>query len=124
MEHQDEGFTLIELLVVMVIVGLLAAIAVPAFLGQKEHAYTTAMKTDLSHLVTSEVAFSVTNDSFTADLVALGVEGFRSTDGVTAHVKLVDSQTFVACTKHLSATDWLVYDSATMQITSSAADCV
>jgi type IV pilus assembly protein PilA len=123
MEHQEEGFTLIELLVVMVIVGLLAAIAIPSFLSQKGHAYKTAMKADLSHLVVSENSFSVSNDAFTADLASLTVEGFRSTDGVTAHVKLVDSQRFVACTKHVSVAEWLVYDSGTSQITSSPADC-
>lgn len=123
MAHQeDEGFTLIELLVVMVIVGLLAAIAVPSFLSQKGHAYMAAMKSDLIGVVTSETAFSVDNDGFTADLAALRTEGFRSTQDVTVHVK-VTGATFVACTKHPSVPDWLVYDSTTASVTKSPADC-
>ncbi len=52
-----KGFTLIELLIVVVIIGILAAIAIPKFANTKGKAYVTAMKADLRNLVTAEEAF-------------------------------------------------------------------
>ncbi|CAL8977575.1 hypothetical protein CELL_02604 [Cellulomonas sp. T2.31MG-18] len=50
MQEKDQGFTLIELLVVMIIIGILAAIAIPVFLNQRKKAVDTAAKADVSTL--------------------------------------------------------------------------
>ena len=50
MQEKDKGFTLIELLVVMIIIGILAAIAIPVFLNQRKKAQDTAATSDISTL--------------------------------------------------------------------------
>ncbi len=52
--RDQKGFTLIELLIVVVIIGILAAIAIPKFSSTREKAYFAAMKSDLKNLATQE----------------------------------------------------------------------
>jgi type IV pilus assembly protein PilA len=59
-----KGFTLIELLIVVVIIGILAAIAIPKFASTKEKAYLASMKSDLRNLVTSEEAYFSDNQAY------------------------------------------------------------
>ncbi|MDQ1629491.1 MAG: type pilus assembly protein PilA [Actinomycetota bacterium] len=60
-EENEGGFTLIELLVVMIIIGILAAIAIPVFLSQRAKAQDTAAKADVSTLGKEIAAYYVDN---------------------------------------------------------------
>ncbi|WP_308220270.1 prepilin-type N-terminal cleavage/methylation domain-containing protein [Kineococcus sp. TRM81007] len=51
-EDKEQGFTLIELLVVIVIIGILAAIAIPTFLNQREKAWARSAQSDLRNAAT------------------------------------------------------------------------
>ncbi len=66
MEEKDGGFTLIELLVVIIIIGILAAIAIPIFLNQRKKAVASSLKEDVRTVATAQETFFVDNQSYEA----------------------------------------------------------
>ena len=75
MKEKDEGFTLIELLVVMIIIGILAAIAIPVFLSQRAKARDSATKSDVSTIGKEIASYYVDGPG----PVFLGVSGSTAT---------------------------------------------
>ena len=94
MEANTNGFTLIELLIVVVIIGILAAIAIPKFANTKQNAYLATVKTDLRNLATAEEGYASNNDgtyfSGTASNSLAGVavsdSGYAPSQGVTVTI--------------------------------------
>ncbi|HXY31442.1 MAG TPA: prepilin-type N-terminal cleavage/methylation domain-containing protein [Gemmatimonadaceae bacterium] len=74
------GFTLIELLIVVVIIGILAAIAIPKFAYTKDKAFIVAMKSDLRNLSTAEEGYFYSNNIYSSSQLLLN---FMPSQGVT-----------------------------------------
>ncbi len=110
MVRNKKGFTLIELLIVVVIIGILAAIAIPKFAGTKSKAYVAAMKSDLKNLVTAEESYFSDAGQYgtlAANELSFGTNVlWAATTGVTATVTLAaDPATgFAATATHAGAT--------------------
>jgi type IV pilus assembly protein PilA len=102
----EGGFTLIELLVVILIIGILAAIAIPAFLSQTSKASDSAAKTQVGTLQTTmETYASENNGSFAnATLAALQVIEPTLKDKSTAIAKEVVTPTATGFTVESEAT--------------------
>ena len=82
MEERDEGFTLIELLVVIIIIGILAAIAIPVFLSQRNKGYDSQAKSDARNMATLQETYFTDNNVYTSTIGGTGITDFKQSSGV------------------------------------------
>ncbi len=105
MLSNKKGFTLIELLIVVVIIGILAAIAIPKFANTKEKAYVASMKADLRNLMTAEEAYfsdNTTYGGFTGTGVGSGnlAGSYNTSAGVTVTATFDQGKGWQATASH------------------------
>ena len=111
-ERKDQdGFTLIELLVVMIIIGILAAIAIPIFLNQRKSAHDSAIKSDLRSAATEVESYYVNNQKYPATDTVFASLPIKTSPGVSLVYTLTSDHYCILGTNAGASQDW-VYKSA------------
>jgi len=114
-KRRDEGgFTLIELLVVILIIAILAAIAIPVFLRQREKGWVAQMQSGLKNAATAteSAAVPLGGDYTAVDIAAVNAEGFKKAAAVTVTIPAHTATRYCLQATHssLAGTTWH-YDS-------------
>ena len=108
------GFTLIELLIVVVIIGILAAIAIPQFASTKEKAFDASAKSDLRNLMTAEESYFYDYSSYSVGTQSAagapikdgnGAILVRTSNGISGGVTL-QGNGYVATAGHAVSSSW------------------
>lgn len=97
MNRNSRGFTLIELLIVVVIIGILAAIAIPKFTAVREKGFRSAMMSDLKNLATAQEIYYNSNFTFGNVLSDLGIQ---VSNGVSITIGTASSTGWAAIAEH------------------------
>ncbi len=105
LKEHEEGFTLIELLVVILIIAILAAIAIPVFLNQRNKGYVSQAESALKNAATNMESYATSNNGNyptpdAAGYTLLVSEGFRAVPNVTIAIATSSSAGYCLTADH------------------------
>ena len=110
-EEREGGFTLIELLVVIIIIGILAAIAIPVFLNQRKKGYDAQAKSDLRNAATAEETVITDGASDTTTLATLTTAGFKPSNNVSLLGAVNGAVAFCLVGRNSNSSNYFLYNS-------------
>lgn len=119
--NADGGFTLVEVATVLVILGILAAIALPVFLQHRERAYDAAAQSDLRVVLVLMEVYRSNHGGFSEDALDVPEARFEPSDGVVWDLSGVHDDAYcVAASHEQSSNSWEIRDTVT---TVTKGDC-
>ncbi len=101
MLRNTKGFTLIELLIVVVIIGILAAIAIPQFASTKEKAFDATAKSDVRNAMSSQEAYFADEQTYAPNAMATG--SFTTSSGIAVSASAASAGGYAITASHTSS---------------------